>query len=136
MNELEEYRQEIDRIDGELVKCFLERLAVTGKVGEYKQARGLPVLDPERERRVVAARTALTGDPARKADVAALYESLSDPGRRIEHRHHNTDPFTHSILRFLPLSDKSASFSLPYKFWTDTAPRSRDRTAARRSPYR
>ena len=86
MNELEEYRQEIDRIDGELVKCFLERLAVTGKVGEYKQARGLPVLDPERERRVVAARTALTGDPARKADVAALYESIMAIARR-QQRH-------------------------------------------------
>ena len=86
MNELEQYRQEIDRIDGELVKCFLERLAVTGKVGEYKQARGLPVLDPERERRVVAARTALTGDPARKADVAALYESIMAIARR-QQRH-------------------------------------------------
>ena len=30
MTELEGYRQEIDRIDGELVKLFLERMAVTG----------------------------------------------------------------------------------------------------------
>ena len=30
MTELEQYRQEIDRIDGELVKLFLERMAVTG----------------------------------------------------------------------------------------------------------
>ena len=37
MTELEQYRQEIDRIDGELVQLFLERMAVTGKVGEYKQ---------------------------------------------------------------------------------------------------
>ena len=29
MNELEQYRREIDRIDGELVKLFLEPMAVT-----------------------------------------------------------------------------------------------------------
>lgn len=45
MTELEQYRQEIDRIDGELVQLFLERMAVTGKVGEYKQRAGIPVLD-------------------------------------------------------------------------------------------
>ena len=73
MTELERYRQEIDRIDVELVRLFLDRMAVTGKVGEFKQREGIPVLDAARERQVIAAKTALTDDPARKADVAALY---------------------------------------------------------------
>ena len=72
MNELEQYRREIDRIDGELVKLFLERMSVTGQVGAYKQANGIPVLDAGREKQVIAAKTALTDDPARKADLAAL----------------------------------------------------------------
>ena len=82
MTELEQYRQEIDRIDGELVQLFLERMAVTGKVGEYKQRAGIPVLDAGREKQVIAAKTALTGDPARKADVAALYEEIMAISRR------------------------------------------------------
>ena len=82
MNELEQYRSEIDRIDAELVRLFLERLDVTQKVGAYKQERGIPVLDPEREKRVIAARTAFTDDPARKADVAALYETIMGLARR------------------------------------------------------
>lgn len=82
MTELEQYRQEIDRIDGELVQLFLERMAVTGKVGEYKQRAGIPVLDAGREKQVIAAKTALTGDPARKADVAALYEGIMAISRR------------------------------------------------------
>ena len=86
MTELEGYRQEIDRIDGELVKLFLERMAVTGKVGEYKQRAGIPVLDAGREKQVIAAKTALTDDPARKADVAALYESIMAISRR-QQRH-------------------------------------------------
>ena len=86
MTELEGYRQEIDRIDGELVKLFLERMAVTGKVGEYKQRAGIPVLDAGREKQVIAAKTALTDDPARKADLAALYESIMAISRR-QQRH-------------------------------------------------
>ena len=86
MTELEGYRQEIDRIDGELVKLFLERMAVTGKVGEYKQRAGIPVLDAGREKQVIAAKTALTDDPARKADIAALYESIMAISRR-QQRH-------------------------------------------------
>ena len=82
MTELEQYRQEIDRIDGELVQLFLERMAVTGKVGEYKQRAGIPVLDAGREKQVIAAKTALTDDPARKADVAALSEELMAISRR------------------------------------------------------
>lgn len=86
MTELEQYRQEIDRIDGELVKLFLERMAVTGKVGAYKQRVGIPVLDAGREKQVIAAKTALTDDPARKADIAALYESIMAISRR-QQRH-------------------------------------------------
>lgn len=86
MTELEQYRQEIDRIDGELVRLFLERMAVTGKVGEYKQHQGIPVLDAGREKQVIAAKTALTDDPARKADIAALYESIMAISRR-QQRH-------------------------------------------------
>ena len=82
MTQLEQYRQEIDRIDGELVKLFLERMDVTGKVGAYKQANGMPVLDAEREKQVIAAKAALTGDPARKADLAALYETIMGLSRR------------------------------------------------------
>ena len=82
MNDLEEYRRRIDAIDAQLVQLFLRRMEVTRKVGEYKNANGLPVLDSGREKQVIAAKTALTGDPARKADVAALYESIMAISRR------------------------------------------------------
>lgn len=82
MTELEQYRREIDAIDGELVQLFLRRMEITGNVGRYKQERGIPVLDAGRERQVIAAKTALTDDPARKADVAALYESIMAISRR------------------------------------------------------
>ena len=82
MSELEEYRRQIDEIDAQLVELFLKRMDVTGRVGAYKQAHGVPVLDAEREKQVVAAKTALTDDPARRADVAGLYESILAISRR------------------------------------------------------
>ena len=82
MNELETYRSQIDGIDSRLVPLFLERMAVTQKVGEYKKANGIPVLDSGRERQVLAAKAALALDPAQKADVAALYESIMAISRR------------------------------------------------------
>lgn len=82
MTPLEEYRNQIDAIDRELVRLFLERMEVTGKVGEYKKAQGIPVLDAARERQVLSAKAALADDPARKADVHALYESIMAISRR------------------------------------------------------
>ena len=79
---LEEYRKEIDAIDGELVRLFLRRMDVTQKVGEYKKAQGIPVLDASREKQVLAAKAALVDDPAGKADVTALYESIMAISRR------------------------------------------------------
>ncbi len=86
MTELEQCRAEIDAIDGELVRLFLQRVQVTDRVARYKQERGLPVLDAERERQVIAAKTALAGDPALRADVAALYESIMGLSRRRQRR--------------------------------------------------
>ena len=58
MSELDQYRSEIDAIDRELAALFLRRMGVTEKVGQYKLANGLAVLDPQRERQVIAAKTA------------------------------------------------------------------------------
>lgn len=86
MNELEQYRQQIDAIDAELVRLFLARMEVTGAVGVWKQAHGVAVLDAERERRVIAAKTVLTDHPTGRADLAELYETIMAISRRQQRR--------------------------------------------------
>ena len=86
MNELEIYRQKIDEIDRSLVKLFLQRMEITGAVGEYKQRSGIPVLDARREKAVIAGKTALTEDPVRRAEIAALYETIMGISRRQQRR--------------------------------------------------
>ena len=82
MSQLDQYRAQIDAIDRQIVPLFLQRMEVTGQVGEYKKSLGIPVLDPDRERQVLAAKEALCPDPHRRADVHALYESIMAISRR------------------------------------------------------
>ena len=75
-------RQEIDHIDRQLVSLFEQRMAVTGQVGRYKLAKGLPVLDRSREEQVLAGKVALLKDPALADDVTDLFEAIMAISRR------------------------------------------------------
>lgn len=81
MDELQQLRCQIDEIDRELAGLFCRRMAVTEQVGRYKAQRGLPVLDRERERQVLAAKAALVGDDLR-ADITTLFETVMALSRR------------------------------------------------------
>ena len=59
MTELEKLRERIDDIDQALLNLFAQRMEVTQKVGEYKLAHSMAVLDEEREKEVLAGKTAL-----------------------------------------------------------------------------
>lgn len=49
MKDLETLRQELDRIDKDLLDLVAKRFTVTQQVGEYKKAHNLPVRDLARE---------------------------------------------------------------------------------------
>ncbi len=82
---LEELRQEIDEIDKELLTLFLRRMEVAGQVGEYKAARGLPVLDAQRERELLAEKASLA-PPGYGGDVRAFFEHTMAISRRRQRR--------------------------------------------------
>ena len=60
--DLKDHRDKIDAIDAQLLELFKERMAVVSKIAGYKKERGLPVRDPEREKQMLAALTADSGD--------------------------------------------------------------------------
>ena len=47
--DLNQLRLEIDKIDDELVRLFVQRMEVSARIGDYKKAHNLPILVPERE---------------------------------------------------------------------------------------
>ena len=52
--DLQELRGKIDQIDEQLVNLFVERMAVSAAIGDYKHANKLPVFAPSREREKLA----------------------------------------------------------------------------------
>ena len=79
--ELDELRKEIDETDAELVRLFVRRMALSGKVADYKRGRGLPVTDAAREEEKLKAVRALAGEEF--GDYAAgLYRFAMDESER------------------------------------------------------
>ncbi len=77
---LEQYRDEIDQIDRELIPLFLRRMEVAAKVGQYKQENKLPILDSKREREKQAQVAALV--PKEQQTYAhSLYDLLFELSR-------------------------------------------------------
>ena len=61
-NNLLEYRDEIDKIDHEMVDLFRRRMETAAKIAQYKREVGKPVFDPVREREKLNSVAALAGE--------------------------------------------------------------------------
>ena len=86
MSELKQLRDEIDVIDRQIAALFQQRMDVTYKVGRYKVRNHMNVLDESREQEVLAAKAALTDDPALQADLTALFEGIMSISRKQQRR--------------------------------------------------
>ncbi|MGF1583956.1 MAG: chorismate mutase [Bacteroidales bacterium] len=56
MTELEKYRENIDRIDKQLIDLLKERFKYSEKIGKIKGDRGIPILQSGRWDEVMASR--------------------------------------------------------------------------------
>jgi len=66
-------RQQIDRADRALLRAFDERMAVAARIGGWKNARGVPVLDAAREQAKLQSVSAQSSYPEA---ARSLYETL------------------------------------------------------------
>ena len=82
MDELNSLRSEIDGIDRQIAALLQQRMDVTYRVGQYKVRNQMNVLDPEREKQVLAAKTALSDDPAMQSALTAVFETIMSISRR------------------------------------------------------
>lgn len=86
MTDLEQYRQEIDRIDSQMVRLFEERMKVSEAVAEYKIQAGRQVLDPERERvKIASVREKAHGD-FNKFGVQELFRQIMAISRKRQYQ--------------------------------------------------
>ena len=84
MSELDKLREEIDRIDSEIVKLFSARMDVSEKIGQYKRENSLPVLDASREDKKLSSVVSFADDTM-KPYVKALYGGIFTLSRKYQH---------------------------------------------------
>ena len=53
MMDIQELREQIDRIDSDIIRLYGERMETARRIGQYKKEHHLPVTDTEREREVL-----------------------------------------------------------------------------------
>ncbi len=104
MSDLQTLRAQIDAIDTQIRRLFLDRLLVADGVAEYKRERGLPVLVPEREKEKLAALTAdLADQPFEAQGVAELFEQIMSTSRKRQYAQMARNGFV-TQLGFSPAS--------------------------------
>ena len=81
---IDDYRKEINRLDSELLRIFNARAALALKIGEIKKERGIPVYDPEREKRIFETMSQMNPGPLEDEAIVRLFERVIDESRRLE----------------------------------------------------
>lgn len=82
MDELNTLRSEIDAIDRQIADLLQQRMAVTEQVGRYKVRNHMSVLDEAREKQVLAAKAALSDDPAMQNALTTVFETIMSLSRK------------------------------------------------------
>jgi len=77
-------REEIDRLDAELVQLLNRRASIALDLAELKQNLGLNICDPERERQVLAQVTSLSDGPFDERSLIRIFQRIIWESRRIE----------------------------------------------------
>lgn len=86
MIDLQECRNEIDRIDQEIVRLFEERMKVSEAVAEYKIHTGKAVLDAERERQKIKTLTGLAHGEFNSLGVQELFRQIMAISRKRQYQ--------------------------------------------------
>lgn len=81
---LTEHRQEIDRLDGEIVKLLNERTCHVLKIGELKRSAGQEIYAPHREQAVLQRVCRLNEGPIPNASIRAIYREVMSSALSLE----------------------------------------------------
>ena len=91
---LYEYRQEIDKIDEEILKLYERRMDVITKIGEFKQSNSLSAYDPDRETEVLEKVFEGTSNHAYADGAAQLFITLMQIGCEYQENMWGPDAFS------------------------------------------
>ncbi len=79
-----DWRAAIDVLDGQLLTLLNTRARLATELGKVKHESGMGIVDPERERQVLARLRQNNRGPLDEAAVTRIFESIIAEARRIQ----------------------------------------------------
>jgi chorismate mutase/prephenate dehydratase len=82
-------REEIDKIDNEIIRLLNKRMEIVKKVGELKNTTNAPIYRPEREKEIIERLTEISkkeGGILKKEDIEAIFLEIFAISRALERR--------------------------------------------------
>lgn len=111
MKDLENIREEIDKIDSRLVALFEERMHLAGEVAEYKLSVGKPVLDKQRECEKLKKISELVRSDENRYGIEELFEQIMAMSRKRQYqlmnRHGQGQELGFSFVDKLPFTSRT-----------------------------
>ena len=84
--DLQKLRDEIDRIDKQIVDLYESRMEICKEVAEYKIETGKKVFDRVREEEKIRKVKALTSDEFSSRAVEELFEQIMSVSRKLQYK--------------------------------------------------
>ena len=104
--DLSEIRQEINRVDDQLVKLFVERMELASQVAAYKKEHNLPIFVPAREREILKKVAEMAG-PDMGDYTRTLYTMLMELSRSYQNKQNRiTTPLAQQIADSIETTPK------------------------------
>ena len=72
---MNDYRQQLNELDGKMVGLYVQRMQIAEHIGQYKKEHGLPVKDEVRERELLERLCAQAGEEY-AAGLRSVYERI------------------------------------------------------------
>ena len=118
--DLNELRLEIDKIDQELVRLFVQRMEVSARIADYKKQHGLPIFVPTREAEKLSDVAQMAGEDM-EIYTKVLYSMLFELSRGYQSQRNatRTDLFGR-ITEAIERTDKLLPKNVPVAILTDT----------------
>lgn len=83
--ELMQIRENLDRLDKEMLRILSERMSLIPKVAEYKRQNNLPRYQPDREKAILEGKRKLAEEMSLNPDlVENIYKRIIEDAHRIE----------------------------------------------------
>lgn len=83
-NRIEKIRQEIDKIDDDIISNLINRINLARELGKLKARNRLKIHDPEREEFVLNRLSKAAGDLLTKDDLKKIYQAIFILSQNIE----------------------------------------------------